>query len=325
VSKRGRLSREATDIPDEDIVILDADGAVAPEPGRDVALTMPEPRQKGSELIPPKRENEPEPLDVLRRELEEHKTARAEAERKLNAEKAERERANTDHATSKLAQDKLVIEQAYTAAEGRAVQAKRAFADAMKAGDYNAAAEAQAAIARTENEMSRYADAYQIIEERSKAPPALAAAEDNSLDAQIARIPDASVRQWATAHKDDLADPARLKLAYAADNLAVARGLQPGTDAYLDFMDEQLGYEMEDESPPPPPRRVAPAPAPTRRRAPAVAAPVSRGSGGKVSVTLTDADKAFAQQLGMTHKDYARSVLAAKNDPRFDKYSNRSR
>lgn len=314
MSKRGR----STDIPDEDIVILDADGAIAPEPGRDVALAHPQP---GAEVTPPERE--PEPMEVLRRELDEHKTARAEAERKLNAEKAERERANTDHATSKLAQDKLVIEQAYTAAEARSVAAKRAFADAMKATDYAAAAEAQAVIARVENEMSRYADAYQIIEDRAKAPPAAAPAQE-TLDDQIARIPDASVRQWATDHKDDLADPARLKLAYAADNLAVARGLKPGTDAYLDFMDDQLGYEME-EQPAPPPRRAPTPPAPTRRRAPAVAAPVSRGSGGKVSVTLTDTDKSFAQQLGMTHKEYARSVLAAKNDSRFDKYSNRSR
>jgi hypothetical protein len=296
--KRGNTG----EIPDDDIVVTDD----APE-----IEVLAEP------------EHGPDPLDVLRREVNEHKSARADAERKLADEKAERERVSGEHATSRLAQDRTVIEQAYSAAEARSATAKRAFTDAMKAGDFTAAADAQAAIARVENEMQRYADAYQVIEERSKAPQPAAPPAAESVDAQIARIPDPAVRQWATDHREDLADPARLKLAYAADNLAVARGLMPGTDAYFDFMDDQLGYEMDEQTAPPPPPR--PASVPARRRTPPVAAPVSRGGGGKVSVTLSDTDKAFAGQLGMSHKDYARSIVAAKADPRFDKYSNRSR
>jgi hypothetical protein len=267
---------------------------------------------------------DPDPLVVLRREVDEHKTARAEAERKLAAEKAERDRVDSDHQVNRLTQDKIVIEQAYAAAEARAGAAKRAFADAMKAGDFDAAAEAQGSIARTENEMSRYADAYQLIEERAKAPAAAQApvSKPDTLDDAISRIPDPATRQWATDHKDDLADPKRLNLAYAADGLAVARGLKPGTDAYLDFLDEQLGYEMEAEQPPKPAPKAA---TPARRRAPPVAAPVTRNSGGKVSVTLTDTDKAFAQQLGVSAKEYARSIVNAKNDPRYGKYANRSR
>lgn len=312
MSKRHKRSRIAEDdIPDDDIIILD-------EPDAEVEAAETPPAA------------DPDPLEVLRREVDEHKSARAEAERKLTEEKAERERATQAHQGDKLAQDRIVIEQAYSAAETRSVAAKRAFTDAMTAGDFAAAAEAQAAIARVENEMQRYADAYQGIEERARATPepqrqqAPAPKPDASLDAAIAQIPDPATRQWATDHKDDLKDPARLKLAYAADALAIARGMKPGTDAYLDFLDDQLGYEMEEieerPAPAPPPRAT-----PAKRRAPPVAAPVSRGGGGKVSVTLSATDKAFAQQLGVSEKEYAKSVIGAKSDPRFTKYQNRLR
>lgn len=309
MSKRHGRRRVAEDIPenDDDIILLEADGGEVPPP-----QPAPEPEAE---------DKTPDPLDVLRREVDEHKSARAEAERKLAAEKAERDRAAADNATSRLAADKIAIEQAYSAAEARAVAAKRAFADAMTAQDFNAAAESQAAIARVENEMQRYADAYAVIEDRSRQePPAqpAPAAKQESLDDAIARIPDAATRDWANEHKDDLQDPKRLKLAYAADALATARGLVVGSDAYLDFLDEQLGYEME-ETPPAAP----PPPAPARRRGPPVAAPVSRGGGGKVSVTLSEIDKSLAQQAGLTPKEYARSILAAKKDPRYHKYSNR--
>lgn len=290
-----RRQRVASDIPDdEDIIVVD-EGEVAP------------PVESAPEV-------ERDPIEVLKREVDEHRSARIEAERKLTAEKAERERAAADSSVSRLASDKLAIEQAYSAAEGRSLAAKRAFKDAMTAGDFDAAAEAQASIARVENEMQRYADAYQAIESQRAAPAPVAAPAEESIETAIARIPDPAVRDWATEHRADLADPKRRNLAYAADSLAVARGLEPGSDAYLDFLDEQLGYGGEQ----------APAPkAAPKRRGPPVAAPVSRGGGGKVSVTLTDTDKALAQQAGVTPQDYARSILAAKKDPRYNKYANR--
>jgi len=50
------------------------------------------------------------------------------------------------------------------------------------------------------------------------------------------------VAAWAREHKDDVLRPEKKKLALAADAMAIAKGFKPGSDEYLNFLDEQMGY-----------------------------------------------------------------------------------
>jgi len=177
-------------------------------------------------------------------------------------------------------------------------------------------------LVRLESAMIRYSERYQELERQEKTPkPQHSSSSADSYEAMAAQIAEPDVRQWALDHKDDLIKPARQRLAFAANDLALARGLKPGTDEYLNFLDDQMGYEMESqEEEDVTPAKVAPA-----RRAPPVSAPVTRRGGGKVqSVTLSPEDKRWANQLGISEKDYAKSKSAAMRDDRFNRYSGRT-
>ena len=111
------------------------------------------------------------------------------------------------------------------------------------------------------------------------------------------------VAQWAREHKDDVLRPNRQKLAFAADAMAQAKGYAPGTDEYLDFLDENMGY-LEPE--PKAKQSVKPA-----RRS--VAAPASRSSGSSSStrIALNQDDLDMAKSLKMSAQEYAKCKAKA--------------
>jgi len=267
-------------------------------------------------------ENNPDPVDVLKREVEKYKNLEAEAEERAAKERQRREELERQTATygeTQLATDKELLEQHFAVADSKAGEAKRKYAAAASQGLWEDAAEAQRELVRLETAMMRYSERYQELDRPKPKPKADPV---DAFDEQIAQIAEPDVRQWAIDHKADLMKPERQRLAFAANELAVARGLKPGSNEYLDFLDEQLGYEMtqEDEEAPPAP---APKAAPSRR-SPSVAAPVTRGSAGQVkTVTLTQDDKRWASQLGMTEKDYAKLKAASAKDERFNRYAGR--
>jgi hypothetical protein len=276
--------------------------------------------------LPEREKPEEDPIAVLKREVEATRNEKAEAEKRWAEERQrsqELERQTVNLSTDRLSQDKLLIEQAYTAAEAKGANAKAAYAAAMGEMRWEDAAEAQRAMIQVEHEKQRYFDAYQTIEQRQKEPPRqVTPRQEDDFDARVASIPDANTRQWAKDHKGDLLDQKRLKLAYAADNLAQARGYTPGSDDYLDFLDEQMGYGEEIDDDPPPQRSPVPS---VRRPSLPVSAPVSRRSSGGAthSVSLSSTDKMFAKQLGYTEKEYAKIVLNASKTDKFNKYNGR--
>jgi len=269
-------------------------------------------------------ENDEDPIEVLKREVEAHKTREAETEKRLADERRQRElleRQAALHNVDKLANDKALLEQSFAAADAKAAEAKRLYATHASEGRWEDAAEAQRELLRIEHSMIRMSERYQDIERQEKAPkPAAPAAPAiDEYDAGVARIAEPELRSWAMEHKSDLLQPDRQRLALAANDLALARGLKPGSEEYLDFLDDQMGYEMDD-TPPPEPRRAPPA-----RRAPSVAAPVSRSAGGRTqSVTLTPQEKNWASQLGISEKEYAKSKVEAMNNGKYNRYSGRS-
>ena len=88
-------------------------------------------------------------------------------------------------------------------------------------------------------------------------------------------------RNGAREHKSDLLTPGRYEIAMSAAKVAQSRGLQPGSDEFLDYVDEQMGY-LDWSDDPVPARQAAQIPQKPRNKRP-VSAPTSRtaGSGGR--------------------------------------------
>jgi hypothetical protein len=328
MSRKTRQRRaQAAQEPNEDFEVLDATEEVEEAPAY---ATIPE-TTTGSPAdakhADPVAKEDDDPYAVLQRNFDAVKKAKEEAEERareesLRRQAVERQRDELDgrvakSATSELENHKALVQKEYTLAENEASAAETAYAQAMEAGDYAAAAKAQRALVRIEGKLKQLEDIYIAVEDKIKNPPRpepKQAQQVDEFEEGIKQLPK-PLQDWAREHEDDLRK--RADVALAAGNLAVRKGLQPGSDAYLDFMDEQMGYFVDDEPEPEP--EPAPRPAPKRRIPPS--APVSRTSPSDPSkVYLTDFDKKTARELKMTDREYAVFKRDAPNSQHAKKF-----
>lgn len=275
-------------------------------------------------------DNDETPIDVLRRNLEEVKAEKEAADRRaFEAERARQHAAAQVQqlSYSELINHKAVLEQAYSAEEIRLADTKRKYSESMQVGDYNSAADAQTELVRINNDMSRYQNAYQALEQKEqqfKVQPQQAPSVAEQFDYAIQQL-HPKVSQWAREHKDDLLNPENQQIAFAADVKARKRGYTPGTPEYISYLDYELGYGADDGDPVPA-RQAAQVHSNHSKRA--VAAPASRAAGSKtVRVELDDFDKQTARELGMTQVEYAKYKLKSKERSAQDRenYSSATR
>ena len=194
-----------------------------------------------------------------------------------------------------LVSHKAVLEHAFAAAEASRTMAQRAYAEAMAAGDYEKAAEFQAAISDAVFEKRRLAEGLEHIKEKVEAPlpeyvpepvPERAPRQEQQeqqerqerqpepapadpWEAAIINYSE-SDKKWLREHKDDLAtSQERQLLAQAAHVTATTRyGLKPGTDDYYNYLDEHMGYSEPDDTGSDPEPEPAPNPASVRQQPP---------------------------------------------------------
>ena len=242
-----------------------------------------------------------EPIDALKKqfsELERERQARQQAEAQLQRYAVER--------------DRTTLERAFADEERNLGEQKRKYAAALNDMDHDTAAEVQAEMIKTNAVMTDLARQYHEHERKTAAP---VATSDDAFEVALKSMHPA-VAAWARSHRSDLSDPNTQKLAYAADSFAIAKGLEIGSDQYLDFLDTHLGFGYSDEPAP------APAPKPrspgSGRRTPS--APPSRtsssGGGGRTKVFLTEDDKRQAQNYGVSLQEYASWKVAAEKNSR---------
>ena len=291
------MARKPANIEDEAeepaIEIVETPEDVAPEP---------EPKVPA----PPPEDDVGDPTEALRRQLEAHK---AETEAHRQRAEAEARRAQDYQAQltqrTEFSEHKASLSKAYTEDEGKLAAAKRSYAQALKDGDYDSAAEHQAGISQSVALMTQYSSAYQNLEAQEKAPPPRRE-ETREADPFEARLKgmEPRVASWARSHKDDLFDPAMAEEAIEAATMAERMGMIPGSKRYIAYLDEAMGYSTSDDNDPPARQDPAPKPAPSRR-APAAPSGKSAGTSGRQKVYLTEADRASARTLGMTDEEYA--------------------
>jgi len=303
--------------PEEDATVIEL------EDDTEAARAQPEAR--------PEPQEDDEPLAVLKRQFDElqiERDTQARRASELEVRNREHEATLAQRESSELENQKAVLSQAYNTEELKKADAKRRAAEALRAGDFDAAADAQDDMAKSHAVMMQYASAYQQIEVQEKLPkPVRQEPAGDQFEAALTKM-HPNVAKWAREHRDDVIKPDRQKLALAADQVALARGYAPGSDDYLDTLDEMMGYEAPEtgavtQQKSAQPRQVATAQ--TSRRA--VAAPSSRtggsSSGGRRTVVLTEDDKRQAQGYGVSHEEYAKWKLNSEKIANIQDNNNR--
>lgn len=253
-------------------------------------------------------------LEALKRQLEQERQARAEAERRAN------EAAQTAYQAQAEVQDSnlhLVTNAIETVNQTNAIL-KGNYRDAMAAGDYDLAAEIQAEMSSNAAKLLQLEQGKQALENapRTEAPRPYTADPVEALASQLSpRSAD-----WVRRNPQFATDQRLYQKMIAAHNLAVADGIDPDTEDYFASIEETLrirsrndeGYEDASSA----------AAKPVQRRSAPPAAPVSRSGTGTGSrpnrVTLTSEEREMASFMGMTPEEYGRHKLALKKEGRMN-------
>lgn len=288
--------------PDEEIEVA------AAEPGAEVEIT-----------VEPVAEPEKEPdwkaqFEGAQKKIEVAETKRAEAERLAQAradDLARVEKENQRTRSDVVSAEMLAVNNAIANTEHERADAKQAYKAAMEAGDFEAAAEAQAKLSEVAVKAQRIKEGKAELERRAEA----AKAQTDPLEQYVSQLSPQSAA-WIRRHPETVSDPGKRDLLQRAHYKALGEGLRPDTDAYFQHMDVEMGYAQRqaaaddlDDDPPLQQRQQA-APAAPPSRGGAAQAPQARPN----VVRLTAAQREIAAACGMTDAEYAKQLLAIQRE-----------
>ena len=209
---------------------------------------------------------------------------------------------------------KALIETSKNAAESKLQEAKRKFKEAQETGDYDAAADAQAEIARAALHIDKAQSMRPVeVDDRYDAPPPQFQQPKPQIDRRTQKWVEKNSDWWGV---DDEMTAAALGL---DKKLASQYGSEyVGSKEYYKTIDktmrkrfpEHFNDAESDEDDDEPPQRVEPAKEETPRRAskPAtVVAPASRSTPPS-RIRLKASEAAIARRLGVPLEEYAKQV-----------------
>lgn len=241
----------------------------------------------------------------LKRQLEEERARRAEAERKAQQAAQEAHRARIDKDDS----DIQLVANAIDTLERDTEMLRHAYAQAMQQGDFQRAAQISEEVSDNKAKLLQLSNGLEAMKAKPKEAPPPAHADP--VEAFAAQLSPRSA-DWVRAHPEFVRDPAKTRKMIAAHELAVADGIAPDTDAYFAAIEETLRVRTKAVQPTVDEDASASAAKVTQRRdaAPA-AAPVSRGSSQRPNVVrLTAAEREMAEMMNMKPEDYAKHKMA---------------
>lgn len=263
-----------------------------------------------------------EGVEDLRRQMEELKREkeRAEQQARMHAEEAQRASAVVQDArTEQLLIYEQSAKQALEANRRALDGAKAAFKTAMESGDYDGAAEAQAAIAdATQNIKAAQYQATQIAQYKQQitsqagnTESRVSAPQQNDTASRYGVDPNSRSGRWINKNSDKWErDPVFRQKALLADAQARADGVELDSDDYFDRLEEATGLREVTR-----PERQA-----HRPQAGATAAAPTRSGGSEVRgaepsrIRLTAAEMEAAQIAGLTPTQYAKNMLALQRE-----------
>lgn len=252
-------------------------------------------------------------LDKEKRRANEERAARVEAERRASHMERQANRSEVDIQEGNL---NLVVSAIETIKRDN-MMAKRAYAEAMAAGNFEAAAEANEIIAINGSKLVQLENGKAALEARvnsakaeSQKPQRPPQMED-PVEAIASQLSPRSAA-WVREHPEFVRDGRRYTKMIGAHNMAIGDGLVADTDEYFDYIERTLGVSKEparrsdeaDEEP------VSAAAKPAQRRSPPPAAPPSRGGTNGRSIRLTPEQREAASISGLTEEEYAANLAA---------------
>lgn len=259
-------------------------------------------------IVAKKSDDQPDEREValteLKKQLEDQKAfAEKERQARLQAEEAARRHSEEAEFAKVETQDSnfRVVTSAIEQVEAFAQNAERAYADAMQAGDYTAAAKAQRAMSQCEAQLSQLSYAKKQLETslqqrttegRVEAPKAEIRPTEppqDPVEALATRLTPKSA-EWLRAHPQAAGQINKLTAAHTA--ATELEGIPVESPEYFAYIEQRLGITQ-------PEKKAAPA-APSKK--PMASAPVQSGSsyssggrtGSQESIHLTSAEVEMA-------------------------------
>jgi len=255
-----------------------------------------------------------EGINHLKKQLEDERKARSDADRRANeaqqlANKAQRDVQDGDYQLIVSAIDK---------AKSNSELLKNAYAESMAAGDYRKVADIQEALALNANKLSTLENGKSALENKLRQP--VQQVNNDPVEEFASRLTPRSAN-WIRNNPDYARDPKKYESMVRAHNHAMGEGYVPDTDAYFQHVESRLGLrnapepEADDDV-------VSIAAAPTQKRTAAPAAPTTRmasnTSGKPTTVRLTPEQREMASMMGYSPEDYAKYMVALKREGRIN-------
>jgi hypothetical protein len=252
-----------------------------------------------------------EGLEKLKKQLEEERAGRLAAEQRANDASRAEVAARTEVQTSQLDLVKGAIERLTESNDSL----EGAYADALAAQDWKAAAKTQRQMADNAAKLTQLEAGKKALE---SAPKPVPRAPADPVEQFASALSPASAT-WVRAHPEFVRDPHKNRQMIAAHEIALARGLKADSPEYFASVEKTL-----DVAPPvvtktdPAPDATADAAQAVGGRAAPAAAPVSRSNGAHGNrpnvVKLTPQEVEMAGIMGMTVEEYARNKVALKKE-----------
>jgi hypothetical protein len=255
-----------------------------------------------------------EGINHLKKQLEDERKARSDADRRANEAQQLANRAQRDVQDG----DYQLIVSAIDKAKSNSELLKNAYAESMAAGDYRKVADIQEALALNANKLSTLENGKSALENKLKQP--VQQVNNDPVEEFASRLTPRSAN-WIRNNPDYARDPKKYESMVRAHNHAMGEGYVPDTDAYFQHVESRLGLrnapepEVDDDV-------VSVAAAPVQKRTAAPAAPTTRmasnTSGKPTTVRLTPEQREMASMMGQTPEEYARNMVALKREGRLN-------
>jgi hypothetical protein len=252
-----------------------------------------------------------EGLEKLKKQLEDERAGRLAAEQRATDASRGEAAARGEVQTSQLDLVKGAIERLTESND----TLEGAYADALAAQDWKAAAKAQRQMADNAAKLTQLEAGKKALE---SAPKPVPRAPVDPVEQFVGQLSPASAT-WVRAHPEFVRDSHKNRQMIAAHELALARGLKADSPEYFASVEKTLDIaapvvaKVDPQSDP----SADAAQASGGRAAPA-AAPVSRSNGAHGNrpnvVKLTPQEVEMAGIMGMTAEEYARNKVALKKE-----------
>lgn len=248
----------------------------------------------------------------LKRQLDDERARRAEAERQAHSAKLREHKANID---KRDADYQLVSNAAETLERDIEIMTSNQ-AEAMRRGDHLSAAKIQREVSEASAQVQQLKNGLRAMEEERRKPiaPPSPPPPSDPVEAFVSQLATEPSRKWVRDHPEYARDPRLTRKMIAAHELAVADGITPDTPQYFEAIEQTLRITPKAEPVEQPDASSVAAKVSQRRDAAPAAAPVSRGTPRNNVVRLSVEEREMAEMMGMTPQQYASNKVALQKE-----------